>query len=127
MQAHRFAFIMLNKESLACKRLMIIPYLHERKVYLKRMKKNTSYFYTTKQIDISEEKDNPVWIPYIFAFNLNESKFYVYSEKGLLINRIEFAQYTKKYGEIVATSPDGLNFALHNKSSDTITIIRFDE
>ena len=106
---------------------MIIPYLHERKVYLNRMKKNTSYFYTSKQKNLSEDIENPVWIPYIFAFNLNESKFYVYSEKGLLINRIEYADYIKKYGEIVATSPDGLNFALHNKSSDIITIIRFDE
>jgi hypothetical protein len=71
------------------------------------MKKNTSYFYTSKQINISQDKENPAWIPYIFAFNLNESKFYVYSEKGLLINRIEYAHYTKKYGEIVSTSPDG--------------------
>ena len=56
-----------------------------------------------------------MWVSYIFAFNLNESKFYVYSEKGLLLNRIEYSEYTKKHGEIVSTSPDGLNFVLHNK------------
>lgn len=48
MQSHRFAYIMLNNECLACKRLMVIPYLHDRKVFLNRMKKNTYYFYTAK-------------------------------------------------------------------------------
>ena len=38
MQAHRFAYIMLNNECLSCKRLLIMPYLHERRVYLNRMK-----------------------------------------------------------------------------------------
>jgi hypothetical protein len=37
-------------------------------------------------------------ISYVFAFNINESKFYVYSEKGLLLNRIDFSDYVKKYG-----------------------------
>ena len=68
-----------------------------------------------------------MWVSYIFAFNINESKFYVYSEKGLLLNRIEYSEYTKKYGEFVSTSPDGLNFVLHDKVADTISIIRFDE
>lgn len=47
IQAHRFAYIMLNNEKLSCKRLLIIPYLHERRVYLNRMKQNTNYFYTS--------------------------------------------------------------------------------
>lgn len=51
----------------------------------------------------------------------------MYSEKGLLLNRIDYSEYTKKYGDIVSTSPDGLNFALLNSIMDTVTIIRFDE
>lgn len=43
------------------------------------------------------------------------------------MNRIEYSEYTKKHGEIVSTSPDGLNFVLQNKAADTISIIRFDE
>lgn len=53
IQAHRFAYIMLNNESLSCKRLLILPYLHERRVYLNRMKQNTNYFYTTVQRDLN--------------------------------------------------------------------------
>jgi hypothetical protein len=49
----------------------------------------------------------------------------VYSEKGLLENRIEFSELIKEYGEIISTSSDGLNFALHNRRTDIITIIRF--
>ena len=94
MQAHRFGYIMLNNEFLSCKRLLIVPYLHERRVYLNRMKKNTNYFYSSVQRNISNDIESPVWVSYIFAFNLNESKFYVYSEKGLLLNRIEYSDYT---------------------------------
>ena len=49
----------------------------------------------------------------------------MYSEKGLLENRIEFSELIKEYGEIICTSSDGLNFALHNRRNDIITIIRF--
>ena len=47
--------------------------------------------------------------------------------RGILVNRIEFSDLIQQYGEIVCTSPDGLNFALHNRRNDTLTIIRFSE
>ena len=108
------------------KELILVPYLHDRKIYLNRKKQNTEYFYTSKQVgydpeDVCEKNS------FIFAFNLNESKFYTYNEQGLLLKRIEFSEIIKKYGEIVAASQNGLNFALQNKRNDTITIIRFNE
>jgi len=101
---------------------MITPYLHERKIYLNRMKQNTTYFYSSKQVEYEEKIKS-----YIFAFNINESKFYVYSEKGLLLNRIEFSKEIKQYGEIVCASSNGLTFALYKSRTDQVTIIRFDE
>ena len=60
----------------------------------------------------------------IIAINCTESKYYIYSENGLLLNRVVFKDLTKRYGEIVSTSANGLNFALWNKNSDEVTIIR---
>lgn len=117
IQNHRLAYVILNKKVLMPKKLMITPYLHERRIYLNRMKQNTFYFYTSKQQIIENEESKTV-ISYIFSFNVNENKFYVYSEKGLLLNRIDFSDYIKKYGEIVCASSNGLNFALHNKRTD---------
>ena len=38
------------------KTVQIVPYLHERRIYLNRMKINTEYFYTTVKTKKSEEK-----------------------------------------------------------------------
>ena len=66
-------------------------------------------------------------ISYVFAFNLTEHKFYVYSEKGLLLNRIEYSDKVKLYGEEVSASSNGLNIALFKNRTDQVTILRFDE
>ena len=47
MQSHRFLYVILNHNDLEPKKLMIVPYLHERKIYLNRIKVNTNYFYTS--------------------------------------------------------------------------------
>ena len=120
LQTHKFAYIILNK-SLKPKRLIMLPYLHERKIFLNRMKQNTKYFYTSKQTILHEcsgmQENDTIQkvISYIFAFNLTESKYYVYSEKGMLLNRYDFSKMTKKYGQVVSTSQNGLNMALYNK------------
>jgi hypothetical protein len=46
-QSHKFLYVMVNHFDLEPKQLMILPYLHERKIYLNRIKVNTDYFYTT--------------------------------------------------------------------------------
>ena len=40
-QSHRFLYVVLNHNELQPKSLMILPYLHERKIYLNRIKVNT--------------------------------------------------------------------------------------
>ena len=56
MQSHRFLYVVLNHYDLEPKKLMIVPYLHERKIYLNRIKVNTNYFYTSilKEVDFSD-------------------------------------------------------------------------
>ena len=50
-RSHRFGYVLTNSKDLEPKRVMIIPYLHDTRIYLNRIKINTDYFYTS--IDIS--------------------------------------------------------------------------
>ena len=63
----------------------------------------------------------------MFAFNITEHKFYVYSEKGLLLNRIDYSEKVKQYGDEASASSNGLNFALFKNRTDQVTILRFNE
>jgi hypothetical protein len=47
LQSHRLAYVVLNNQDLKPKKMIIVPYLHERKIYLNRMKQNTNYFYSS--------------------------------------------------------------------------------
>lgn len=47
--------------------------------------------------------------------NRTESKYYVYSLSGLLVNRINFKDMADKYGEPIACSQNGLNFIMKRK------------
>ena len=84
--------MILNNNYLAPKKIIIVPYLHERKIHLNRIKQNTKYFYTSCQ------SGNGIDPTQIYAINLTESKYYVYNEKGILLNRIEFGALIKKHG-----------------------------
>ena len=46
-QSHKFAYVLFSNGSPKPSRLVVIPYLHERRIYLNRLKMNTKYFYTT--------------------------------------------------------------------------------
>jgi len=52
----------------------------------------------------------------IICMNLTGSKYYVFSQRGLLRNRISFVDYARKYGQPVDVSPNGLNFILARKN-----------
>jgi hypothetical protein len=49
--------------------------------------------------------------------NETEHKYYVYTQNGLLVNRVNFTDLVNKYGEPVATSSNGLNFILKKSPS----------
>ena len=42
--------------------------------------------------------------------NETEFKYYVYTQDGLLINRVNFKKYVDKFGPPISTSSNGLNF-----------------
>ena len=79
---HRFVYIKQNKNDLKPHEVMTVPFLHEKRVYLNRLKKNTEYFYTSiktdSALDKSKDQSN------IICMNVTDSKFYTYGENGLL-------------------------------------------
>ena len=100
---------------------MILPYLHERRIYLNRIKVNTNYYYNTIYKSLDQDKEiisltskletNDVIevkkTPFIVCMNLSEHKLYTYSESGLLVNRFEYSDWVVKYGEPIAASDNG--------------------
>jgi hypothetical protein len=72
------------------------------------------------------------------VMNLTLSKYYIYTERGILVNRVEFSDLVEKYGRPSLTSTDGLKFIfrridtnVNNKLMDLrnqiITIFEIDE
>ena len=53
--------------------------------------------------------------------NLDENKFYVYSQNGLLLNRVNYSETIKKYGKVVVFSNNGLNLILKKSKEDIMT------
>lgn len=56
----------------------------------------------------------------IICMNLSEQKLYVYSQNGLLSNRVEYSDLVDKYGEMLATSNSGQSFIFYQKPEVTI-------
>jgi len=57
LKGHRMAYIVSDHQHFKTKQLFILPYLHERKLYLHRNKFNIDYFYTTIETLFDEDKD----------------------------------------------------------------------
>ena len=135
LSGHRFAYILYKlPKSPAPKKVMLMPYLHERKVVLNRIKSKTKYFYTSFKVsdDMNTEMINyqkqtkADEITLIVCFNLLEAKIYMYLENGVIAARYDYSIFKHKYGEIVATSSDGLNFIFKKKSKNQISYITLD-
>lgn len=52
----KFVYIFQDSEYLETKTILITPYLHERRIYLNRIKFNTQYFYTS--VTTSKEQED---------------------------------------------------------------------
>jgi len=86
------------------------------------VKKTASHF-DDEESDSSEEEA----LTSIICMNKSERKFYVYSENGLLLNRINFGQKIKVHGDIVAISNSGLNFVLKRSHEELVDLCTSNE
>lgn len=110
---NKLVYIIKSPSKFKVSRFMVLPYLHENRIYLNRKKVNTEYFYT------AIDPECPVYFKNLYGqalfnkyqrqksimcMNLSESKYYIYSERGILRNRIDFKAITNQDGKISAVS-----------------------
>lgn len=116
---NRFVYIVENPKNFKPDRVVILPYLHERKVYLLRYKENTEYFTTSiecglKYTNISygslrpDQEGVDQANDLIVSVDLSGSKYYIFNERGLLRQMVSYKKL--KLGNPIAVSPNGRNF-----------------
>lgn len=128
----KLVYIMRNPKHLKKARVMVLPYLHQKRLYLNRKKMNTEYFYTSiaqeipsyfKHMISNDEYQSLKQQKSIVSVNLTESKYYVYSARGILRNRVKFNHIIREYGKIVEVSPDGSNYLLLNETKEGVPLV----
>jgi len=87
---------------------MILPYLHERRIYLNR-RHHTNQFYTLYEHDGKN---------YILCFCISDSKLYVYTETGILVERILYRDIADKCGKPISISENGKCFIFRKSEVD---------
>jgi hypothetical protein len=96
-----------NLVDLKPRRVMILPYLHERKLHLNK-RDISNQFYT-----MIKHGDNI----YIICLAITHNKMYVYGENSILIRRFKYNEIARVCGKPVCMSEDGLNLVF--QKSDT--------
>ena len=91
-----------------------MPYLHERKIHL-NWRQKTDQFYT-----ISNYKHTN----FILCMCVNENKMYVYTQNGILCERIDYEHLAETCGEVIAVSEDAktMIFKRPNQNSEISTV-----
>ena len=89
-----------------------MPYLHERRIYLNR-RHTSNQFYTLVR--------HQSGITLILCLGVQDNKMYIYTETGILIDRINYKDIAYKYGKPVEISENGL-ILIFQKHSDSTEI-----
>jgi hypothetical protein len=88
-----------NQNGLEARKLLVLPYLHERRIYLNR-RHQANQFYTLSR-HVNEEF-------FILCLCVPDNKMYIYSETGILVDRVSYADLAHRYGKPVEVSENGL-------------------
>ena len=105
---NRLAYVVRNIKKLNPRKLLILPYLHERRIYLNR-RHHTNQFYTVYEHDGKN---------YILCFCISDSKLYIYTETGILVERILYRDIAEKCGKPVNISENGKCFIFRKSEQD---------
>jgi hypothetical protein len=79
-------------------KILILPFLHDRKIFLNKAKSDRVFFSTV--IEEKEAKTNEI-LSKMVQIDVTDSKYSVYNEKGILKHRNYFRNTMDVYGEIV--------------------------
>ena len=86
---------------------------------LNKTRQDCEYFYTT----FNREDSNQNISKALLTMNITDSKYYIYSLKGLLRERVSFHHLTAQYGMVRAVSNNGQIFVFKKSSSFELNIL----
>ena len=86
---NRLAYIIKNTKMLLPRKVLILPYLHQRRIYLNR-RHSANQFYTIYE---------NAGINYILCMCINDNKVHVYTETGILCESFLYDDLAEKYGK----------------------------
>ena len=113
----RLAYVIRNRREFQPDRILILPYLHDRRIYLNRHV-DSNQFYTITDFQSKN---------FILCICINDHKIYVYTDSGILLRRLPFDDICLEHGEAQSVSENGKNFLFtKNKSSPYISLIQMD-
>jgi hypothetical protein len=98
-EANRMMYVVKNKKQVTVRQIILTPYLHERKILLNKTRSDCEYFSTTFYIEDNRKV--------LLSINITDSKYYIYSLKGILRERVNFQKLTQKYGKARSVSNNG--------------------
>jgi hypothetical protein len=103
---HRLVYIVKNRKINTIRRALILPYAHERKIYLSAIRQGCLYFQTTKQ----SEDESGIKGTILISVNLTDYKYYFFNIKGILLKRFDFRHQVNQFGQPISVSNNGRIF-----------------
>lgn len=79
---NRLAYMIRNQKDLKERKLLIMPYLHERRIYLNRRHTDNQFYTIVKHEDVN----------FIMTYCFDLEKIYIYTETGKLVERIIYRE-----------------------------------
>lgn len=119
LNCHKQFYITNNQKFKKPYTIIVLPYLHERKLYLNKMKPQNKYFYSIFESEVEQGKNTV----HMIVMDVTVNKIFVYSEGGLLVQRYEFDHITEKFGKPIAVSANGKVFLLQNDCKKRVTVL----
>lgn len=117
------AYLTRDQRHMEPSRVVILPFLHERKLYINKMESHHKYFYftitaTDKKL-ASREKVSKRNL--MVCMDITSMTYRVYTERGILINEFSFKHLCEQYGKPLTVSSNGRVF-LFKKPEEKSTV-----
>lgn len=107
---NKLAYIVGNQTKLKSRKVLMMPYLHERRIYLNR-RHTANQFYTLCK--------HTCGVTLILCICVQDNKMYIYTETGILVERVSYQNIAQKYGKPVEISENGLILTFQKSNEST--------
>lgn len=104
----RLVYLTSDYKLLYPNKVIILPYLHERKVFLSQTDKNYEYFYSSITMPIPRNPKHT--LTFFISMNISQEEVKVYAESGILKRTINYTQIGKQCGKPITVSENGQIF-----------------